>query len=484
MKEILINEFKCAISSLPKRAWLWYINNWQDVLVWVWTVAVLSADLKVSIYPHIHWLATVMLLVPVFLVMRRRDPGITNIKAPIVPSVLLVIAVIISSFNSLHFFYGLVQSGKLIAILIWAYSFFIIWPKYAHIAFKGFIAAAYLNAVLLIFGIFLLPSAAHQMAIGRWGTILNYPGSLDKVGLLIFTYAAYMVIAAKPFSFKHDLLLCFSSLIIYFDGSRTGSLALLGGILFTLFICFLKCKTWDVLKHTLQRVAYLFISLAVFWAIILFSIQIINHTNTSLTQIPGQEQKSPTSVEEKFIQPPQGFDRINETVADTTNEEVGTTNEEVGTTKDGIFQKLAARDPARFKMLQDGLAAVMAHPVFGTGIGSTKSETNVGPMVIHNTYLQVWADLGLLGLIAFIILVLGWIPFLPEAYRRIQELPNPENRAVYYTAIFMLCYFAYNGLFHPLSTEWSEWVTFIIPYALYWEVSHRKLGLKIGGPAE
>ncbi len=462
MNKILVRKHEDFIGSFPPKAWLWFMNNWRDVLVWTWTVVVLSADLKVSIYSHIHWVATILLLIPVFLVVRRHHTNLNRIKFVIIPSLLLVCAVVISSFNSANLFYGLVQSGKLIAILILAYSFFIIWPKYACVAYKGFIAAAFLNGILIILGILLFSGAAYEMALGRWGTFLNYPGSLVKTGMLVFTYAAYVAITSKPFSFKNILLFCFSFMIIYFDGSRTGFIALLVAVFFVLIIRFLECRTWQwqSIKFTLYRLACVLVSLAIFWSTVSMSLQLFNYIQSpiiiGLTKNLNQHESSTVFKEKVIQQHPQGFARINKRVEDTS--------------KYNMLYKIAASDPTRFKMLQDGVAAVKLHPVFGTGIGSTKLETRHGTMVIHNTYLQVWADLGLLGLIAYVVLVLGWILFLPNIYRRIRKLTDVKKRAVYYNAVFLLGYFAFNGLFHPLSTEWSEWITFIIPCALLYEV--------------
>jgi hypothetical protein len=120
-------------------------------------------------------------------------------------------------------------------------------------------------------------------------------------------------------------------------------------------------------------------------------------------------------------------------------------------------------------MLEAGLGALRAASLVGTGIGTTRADTDVGVMVVHMTYLQVLGDLGLLGLLAYLWLILGWLPFLPRAWRNIRSLPDAPLRATYYSAIFLLLFYALAGLFHPLSTEWSEWVTFIIPYALFWD---------------
>jgi len=83
----------------------------------------------------------------------------------------------------------------------------------------------------------------------------------------------------------------------------------------------------------------------------------------------------------------------------------------------------------------------------------------------------VWADLGLLGLVAYVWLVWGWLWWAPRVLERIRCSADPEWRAIHYNALFLLLFYALAAFFHPLSTEWSEWVIFIIPYALVWNLA-------------
>jgi O-antigen ligase len=134
-------------------------------------------------------------------------------------------------------------------------------------------------------------------------------------------------------------------------------------------------------------------------------------------------------------------------------------------------ENLGSADVVRYQMLQDVLEAVRAHPILGTGIETTVTETKVGPMGTHMTYLQVWADLGLAGFISYIWLVWGWVPRLPRVLRRVRALSNPVERAIYYNAVYVLLFFGAAGFFNPLSTEWSEWVLFVVAYALVWRLA-------------
>jgi O-antigen ligase len=130
-------------------------------------------------------------------------------------------------------------------------------------------------------------------------------------------------------------------------------------------------------------------------------------------------------------------------------------------------------------MLQTAINAIDDHPLLGTGINTTTTDTSIGPMVVHNTYLQVWADLGMIGLLSYLWIVSGWIFWFPRVLSKIRTLTNIKEQALYYNAIFILCFFAISGLFHPLSTEWSEWIVYIVPYALFWEILRSKQNVRL-----
>src|SRR5205823_2075717 len=117
---------------------------------------------------------------------------------------------------------------------------------------------------------------------------------------------------------------------------------------------------------------------------------------------------------------------------------VGRLSELVGSVEATGVEGLGTADVVRFQMWADVLEAIRNHPLWGTGFETTISDTIAGSMSVHMTYLQVWADLGILGFVAYIWLMWGWIPWIPSVMRRIRSLPDPIHRAVYYNAVFLL----------------------------------------------
>ena len=121
-------------------------------------------------------------------------------------------------------------------------------------------------------------------------------------------------------------------------------------------------------------------------------------------------------------------------------------------------------DSARSQMNRDVIAAIADHPVLGNGMGTTRSGATAGPLVIHNAYLQIWADVGLLGFLSFTALTLGSIPVLRARYRR-RAGGDAERRILFYNGMFLLACWGVAALLHPVSTELSEWIMFILGYS-------------------
>jgi len=400
------------------------IPNYKKLFVAIWMILVVSSDIKVTINPYIHWIATFMLMGPVWISALNKRVTVHLIFL-LAPSFLLI-SILISGTND--FPYAVFQTTKLFIILVCTLGFFLFHDRYIKIAFDSMKVASYINTILLMIGAVFLPFAASKMAPNRWGTVLNYPGSLCKIGLFFVVYSVYVLLKKKGGRSSSSLLLLSSLLLILFDGSRTAMLATFGAIVFVLIVILVELKVpiYYYVKIVskfliLPLVLVLFVSMA-------FSNKIYNLFSAYASRV---------------------VEILNNLKAN------------------GIIKGLESSDPTRFQMINDAIKEISRHPIVGTGIGTTTTETIVGPMVVHNTYLQVWADMGILGIISYLVLTLGWVIFLPFFYKKFTLVESIETKAVLINSVFMLIYLAFNGLFHPLSTEWSEWIIFIISYAVF-----------------
>jgi O-antigen ligase len=393
----------------------------------VWAIALLATDVKQSI-PYVHWVLSalaVVLILPYLLRVRWK----TRFPAR-APAWLLVFAVCLPAIYGAKMIYSFAEAAKLTVILLGAISIFVALSPLAHYAFRGFVVSVSINLLLLAGG-FLGLGTAEIMFAGRWGTILSYPGSLWRVAVTVWVFAAYLSIKRR--SVPYWGLLAGSTVLIYLDGARTAILLLLAGALYLVFV---------LANEAVQFKRALFVGgLGV-------GIVAVGVAYSGIISGRGGSEQGP------------GVGRVQQLTTSVAQQ--------------GI-EGLDAADVIRFQMWKDVVEAIQAHPLLGTGIGTTTSETVVGPMVIHMTYLQVWADMGLLGLTAYVWLMWGWIVLAPTVLRRVRALSDPTLKALYYNSVFLLLVYGLAGCFHPLSTEWSEWIIFIVPYALFWEIARSEV---------
>jgi hypothetical protein len=120
------------------------------------------------------------------------------------------------------------------------------------------------------------------------------------------------------------------------------------------------------------------------------------------------------------------------------------------------LNRLFEGDPIRTKMISDGVVNADACLPFGCGFQSSTSIADGQPMVIHNVYLAILGDYGALGEIGLLIIALS-----PVIIFAMREWTSGVNSGVlaYYKAAACLgsACFCFILLFHPLSSEMSEW---------------------------
>jgi O-antigen ligase len=420
------------VSAQPRRSLEKSTGNrnerWPEALVWLWTLVMVSADIKVINGVYVHWAVT---LIVAFLAA----PGLLRLRysarTPLLLAAFgLIVATLLAAFNSHEALYGLEQALKFAVILLGGLMLFSSHPRYALVAFRAFLFSVYLNAVLLLVGLFVNPVAASQMAWGRWGTALNYPGALWRCGALVLVYSISLLIEPQGRTLKPLLLLLCGLMLILADGSRTALIALpLAALYCAVAMPRARAMLAKALVPTLVTVGLV---LAFFTTSVMF---------TAAEHSEG------------------GVARVQEMILDYSLRGV---------------EGLREADPTRAAMLEDGLAAVLRHPLLGGGIGTTRSETDVGPMEIHMSYLQAWGDLGILGMVSYVALIAGGLALGLRSGRLIRSLKSPVERAACYNAVFLLISFAFAGLFHPMSTEWSEWVSYVVPVGLLSRLGDRR----------
>jgi O-antigen ligase len=111
---------------------------------------------------------------------------------------------------------------------------------------------------------------------------------------------------------------------------------------------------------------------------------------------------------------------------------------------------------ARWDGTLAAIRAIKAHPVAGAGIGMDMlalSDAGVtGWTKVHNVYLQYAVDLGLPGLVLFLVLLRGVFKQVRAARRRVANVPSLRSLFLLVEGVeISLIVFAIEGFFHPVA---------------------------------
>jgi hypothetical protein len=393
----------------------------QSIAITAWVVLVTSADVK-QIVPYVHWYGTIVLVLLTGTALWRALWS--GLRFALVTGSVMVLSIGAVGLGSAHPVYELLEAGKLGAILLVVLPLLTSGLPATSAAFRGARIAVYVNVVLAFGGALGFGAVGGLMAPGRFGTILNTPGSLWRVGVL--TLAGTVLRFSSGRARPRDVPLLLGSLVLLLlDGSRTAFVILFSGG---------AALAIALLRRSVSR-AGRGRPLAIVAAVAcLAPVLLVLSAGKGLFFESGEVglvRRGLTVVEAIFTGDRDDIERI---------------------------------DSARSEMNRDVIAAIADHPVLGSGMGTTRSGASAGPLVIHNAYLQMWADVGLLGFLSFSTLTLGSIPVLYARYR-LRAGANPELRVLFYNGIFVLACWMVAALLHPVSTELSEWIMFILGYS-------------------
>lgn len=396
------------------------LKTWAtlDKLIYIWAVVVIGSNLQALIHPHLDWALTFLL---VGLASRRLLRHPLQVPWVIVPgAALIVVSICMTALISAKPIYDLGQAAKLVMILIAGLVFFISHPKMAQAAFQTQVFLVFANVVLVVLGIVMgkqLPrDLAHVAAAdGRWRTLFNVPGTLGGVGLGVLVYGLYLLFRTRR-RIRGALIVSGALALIYFDNSRTMTL-----LTFVAVGLFLGLWVWERVGYSPRMMASLVVGIVA--GIVGLSIM------SSVLDLPI----------------PSRFERMVRLVRE-----------------EGFIAGLAQSDPARAQMMQAAIEAVSRFPVLGSGMGTLGVEGRTGWIEVHMAYLQMWADAGLLAFVGFVWIAVGWIVWVPKALRKLRQNPGSEESARTYNAIFVLGALALSNLLHTYSTEWAQWVPYLM----------------------
>ena len=136
-------------------------------------------------------------------------------------------------------------------------------------------------------------------------------------------------------------------------------------------------------------------------------------------------------------------------------------------------------DWARLQGIRTAVDAIWHSPLFGNGLLTTvvdvDNAANVAfdTQVVHNSYLQVWGDLGILGVVAFVAIVWSW---LPEMKRTVGARTPKQMHCtcLRYASLVTLLVFGLSFLLHPFTVTLNDWIAFVGPCSVL--AAQRKVG--------
>lgn len=367
-----------------------------------------------------------------------RSIGIGNIVFYIV-TVISILLIVLSSLTKSGFHFKYLKSEIVIYvsvffiflfIILYASSirniihalklfliFFVVYPSIrSFFTEKEIILALKINIIinflLIILGKLGFDSFSQMTGLHRGSTILNYAGSLYKVALLSLPYLIWDIHKYNKRRVINMLILIISMYIILFDGSRTGIIGIAIIVILYIFIELVSVieKNSIAINSLMKGIT----AVLLIGTVIIKNIEKIVNTNGFLRGL-------------EFIKLVLKFD---------------------------MAELLKKGDQIRGDMILEALKNIQDnYLIFGNGFGNTTTKG----VVIHNAYLQVFADLGIVAAICLILIIL--YPIIIGVWH-----VKADKKLV--PSIISLVIFAFMLLLHPFSVQVSDWAIYLIPLSL------------------
>jgi O-antigen ligase len=365
------------------------------------------------------WYFALLLFLPVTALYTRR--WIFSSSTEYVYALGFLLAIMLAGIFSDHTVKALIYSAKL------AFSLLFLWPlirsNLAHLKWliRGITSLVVVNFMLLALHFVAGAPTAQFQADGRWSTALSSIGVIGVPGAFVFSYYLLqsIVIGLK----LRDVLLAAAGV----------ALSLASGSRGVIFLCLMALAAAGLAVFLGRPLSRLY-RLSLLAALTLLALVLV--ARRQITSAPVMSDRVAN-----FFDASAGMDD----------------------------DRLNAEDPLRYRMLQLAMEAIRDHPFKGAGLLTLGIPAEGGTLqVIHNRYLSSWAELGLLGFVSLLGIVLSWVPDGWAMLRRRKKAPISANDRFHliWTSL-MLAQFAVFGLFFPIGVQISDWVIFLLAKAIF-----------------
>jgi O-antigen ligase len=388
------------------------------------TFFLLSADFKETVgFYYIIW---VLVLLFVLLYYRQWSIPLNEISGIVATSYILAILILLMSLGSKFELNNILHSLKITVMFCIFTPIFINLPFESGVFYKGIILALIVNSVCLIMGQY-LNNFAWDTGNGRWANFLNYPGSLYKAGILVFPYILYELCA--KFRLKSIILMLLALACLFFDGSRTGISAIIVCVIWV----FVNILIESVITKKVIVIKKFF--KATFLVVLLTLIALYFWGGG----ISGSAAYQRISAVSKII------------------------------SENSFQNSLYKIDNYRGYMIDEAIKQINNNPFIGKGFGNTRYE-----VVVHNTYLQIFADLGFLGFVC--VMIIYFAPLLLYIRNlKLFKAATHQDKKIFVGSCGGLILFIFFALFHPFSVEITDWsIYFLSLTILYKTVKSRR----------
>ena len=388
----------------------------------LWALMLTCAGLR-SLEKYVFWYGTIPLALA--LIQHHGRIPWRSIRLVTIGGALLVVAVISTSLTDTT--YNLLQAGKFAAILLVLAPLMTTGKPLGVAMLFGVELGIYLNCALLLLWWFGGSQAAAVVSPGRYGTVLAGSGTLWRMGAISLVWSTLRYLDGSPSNVRNLAAIAAAIGMFVADGSRTGILAIgLAGL----------ATAWYLARQLSGLTRRLASAIVIVSALIGGGVWYIIDAGQSVNDLGG----SLRSVD------------FADALLSGTDSRV-------------------VHDDVRRVMFTDILAEIQTHPLSGSGMGKTRSlVAGGGEMVNHYSYLQMWADTGLLGFVAYMLVVVGVAATAVRRLHKNGSRMNPDGaRAAYSGTYLLLCWVMACGL-HAVSTELTEWLMYLAGLALVSEL--------------
>lgn len=393
-------------------------SNFLRIFFVVCIFIVSAAAMKVYVNAYIQWVVVLLFMLSASIscvlklgakeFIQSMAGGLKRDRVYLSIWVIFIVSVLLSAiFNDWQ---GVTAAAKYFMMLL-LMSFFLVCIRKPDLLRVGLIITLFLTVILLVVVLLFYPNFVDR-SIGRVGWLWMPAGVLWKVAIYLIPILFWHVLIDKQRNLSLALLFFAMGLLVA-DGSRTGSII----FFLTITALFVAYSVIYGLRFKSALFAIGVLAIAVILrALVLFLVNLDYY-------VPGVNVSSDREVEHR-----------------------------------------TAGDSVRLQMLKDGLDGVVANFPLGGGFGSTATVVDGvdEPIVVHMAYIQVFSDLGLLGILAYFGMLLYPVYL---AMKFIVKKSVEEFERILLPLSIVVIYFL-SGFLHPISNEISEWFLILVSIAI------------------